>query len=305
MTPKSAADGIVQSGVVGRFLQAARSTIRTVLPMVIEAHQAPSRAASCKNDGTLVTETDHEVERIFIAALRAALPQVSIVAEESEAERTNEFAGSIEEFYAPLTKRSPLVIVDPIDGTKNFVEGRDEFCVAVALVGQVPGGVWPIAGIVAIPVEDKMFWSDGESVFEETISSTQAKKLIRNESKAEEVSVSSTDRRWIEERSMRLLNPWVSSGSSVYDMTGTVTGRLKGSIVGTQRLWDLMAPLALADVLGLELRDLLSGERLTSITREDLSSEIEKRPWGLARKVVILPAGRIVSEIVSGQLARG
>ena len=42
MTPKSAADGIVQSGVVGRFLQAARSTIRTVLPMVIEAHQAPA-----------------------------------------------------------------------------------------------------------------------------------------------------------------------------------------------------------------------------------------------------------------------
>jgi fructose-1,6-bisphosphatase/inositol monophosphatase family enzyme len=193
---------------------------------------------------------------------------------------------------------APLIVVDPIDGTKNFVEGHREFCIAVALVGRVPGGVWPIAGVVAVPVEDVMFVSDGESVTEERISSGESSPLVRQERAEAEISASSADRRWLSDNSVELRSPWVSSGSSVYDMTGTVRGRLHGSVVGSQRFWDLMAPLALASAAGLELQDLLTGERITSIRPEDISGEFRSRLWGLNRKVAILPSGRTLIDVV-------
>lgn len=287
-----------QCELVSRFLAATRSTIKVVLPMILEAHQAPSRAASCKSDGSLVTSTDHQVELAFISTLRAALPEAIIVAEESEAERMLGFSGDAEEFYAALSAGSPLVVVDPIDGTKNFVEGHREFCIAAALVSKVEGGVWPLAGVVAIPLEDRMLVSDGRSVSDGCISSGEHRPLIRDASAATQISVSSTDRRWLAEHSFELLYPWVSSGSSVYDMVGTITGRLKGSIIGKQRFWDLMAPLALASAAGLELRDLLSGERLSAIGMQDLSKEIKLHLWGLNRKVAIVPPVRQVSDLV-------
>ncbi len=287
-----------QRELVQRFLAAARTIVRDVLPMILEAHHAPSRAASRKSDGSLVTSTDHEVERRCISALRAALPEATVVAEESEAERMSGFTGSADQFYAPMRGDAPLIVVDPIDGTKNFVEGHREFCIAVALVGRVPGGVWPIAGVVAVPVEDVMFVSDGESVTEERISSGESSPLVRQERAEAEISASSADRRWLSDNAVELRSPWVSSGSSVYDMTGTVRGRLHGSVVGSQRFWDLMAPLALASAAGLELQDLLTGERITSIRPEDISDEFRSRLWGLNRKVAILPSGRTLIDVV-------
>ncbi len=283
----------------GRFLKAVRAAVRAALPSILAAHSAPTRAATTKSDGSLVTSTDRDVERLFISALRESLPGVPVVAEESEAERIADFAGSAEEFYSLLFAHQSLVVVDPIDGTKNFVEGRNEFCIAAALVSRVEGGVWPTCGVVGIPLEDRMVWTDGASVKDECVSSGEVRELTRDESEAQAVSVSSADRRCLSEHRLELLHPWVSSGSSVYDMLGTVTGRLKGSIIGSQRLWDVMAPVALADALGLALRDLSSGERVRAIVPQDLSAEISGRPWGLARKFAIVPADRGVSEVVA------
>lgn len=298
MIPRAEVQNSSARDLVQRFLAAARATARSVLPMILEAHRAPSRAASRKSDGSLVTSTDHEVERRYILALRSALPEVTVVAEESEAERVSGFTGDAAQFYAALREGAPLVVVDPIDGTKNFVEGLREFCIAAALVARVPGGVWPIAGVVAVPVEDVMFVSDGESVVEERISTGESRLLVRHEQPEERISASSADRRWLSEQSLELSSPWVSSGSSVYDMTGTVVGRLRASVVGSQRLWDLMAPLALASAAGLELQDLLSGERVTSIRPEDISGDFRERLWGLNRKVVILPRGYCSGDFV-------
>jgi hypothetical protein len=48
-----------------------------------------------------------------------------------------------------------------------------------------------------------------------------------------------------------------------------------------------MAPLALAERLGCVLRDIQSGEKISSIGLDALSSDVEKRPWGLIRKMLL------------------
>lgn len=89
-----------------------------------------------KPDSSPVTEADEEAERVILEALARHFPEIPVVAEEAVA------AGRIPDISGDL-----FFLVDPLDGTKEFVAGRNEFTVNIALVRD---GV-PIAGIVYAP----------------------------------------------------------------------------------------------------------------------------------------------------------
>lgn len=89
-----------------------------------------------KPDRSPVTEADEEAERVILAALRQHVPTVPVVAEEAVA------AGLIPDISGGI-----FFLVDPLDGTREFVAGRSEFTVNIALVRK---GV-PVAGIVYAP----------------------------------------------------------------------------------------------------------------------------------------------------------
>ncbi len=91
-----------------------------------------------KSDASPVTEADERAERIILAMLREALPDVPVVAEESVA------AGEV-----PQIAGRTFILVDPLDGTKEFVNGREDFTVNIALV--VEGA--PVAGVVYAPAK--------------------------------------------------------------------------------------------------------------------------------------------------------
>ena len=85
-----------------------------------------------KNDLSPVTAADEASEALILEGLARVLPGVPVVAEESIA------GGDSPDALGPS-----FLLVDPLDGTKEFLAGRDEFTVNVAIVTQ---GV-PIAGI--------------------------------------------------------------------------------------------------------------------------------------------------------------
>jgi 3'(2'), 5'-bisphosphate nucleotidase len=75
-----------------------------------------------KSDASPVTEADHAAEAVIVAALRAATPDIPVVAEEEIA------AGHVPDHA------SEFWLVDPLDGTREFSAGRDEFAVCIGLV---------------------------------------------------------------------------------------------------------------------------------------------------------------------------
>jgi 3'(2'), 5'-bisphosphate nucleotidase len=75
-----------------------------------------------KADASPVTEADHAAEAVIVAGLRAATPDIPVVAEEEIA------AGHIPAHAARFW------VVDPLDGTREFSSGRDEFAVCIGLV---------------------------------------------------------------------------------------------------------------------------------------------------------------------------
>jgi 3'(2'), 5'-bisphosphate nucleotidase len=89
-----------------------------------------------KNDLSPVTAADEASEAVILEGLGRLLPGIPVIAEESVAR-------------APRHIGASCVIVDPLDGTKEFLAGRDEFTVNV---GVVTGGV-PIAGIISAPAQ--------------------------------------------------------------------------------------------------------------------------------------------------------
>lgn len=93
-------------------------------------------AVSHKADQSPVTEADERAEALILAELGRAFPDIPIVAEEEAA------AGRV-----PQLTGNSFFLVDPLDGTKEFVNRRSDFTVNIALVTD---GV-PVAGIVYAP----------------------------------------------------------------------------------------------------------------------------------------------------------
>jgi myo-inositol-1(or 4)-monophosphatase len=279
------------------FVSRVRQLVRDVYPSIMSAVGSVSREATTKRDGSLVTATDRAVEDYFTQELQSAWPDIPVLGEE----RVSSHDLSHEEpnrYYQKFMESPFQIIIDPIDGTKNFVEGKSEFCVAAALTQRVNDGIWPICGVVGVPVRGVMYFCDSKGVFREVISSGVIEPISRLNAEAEKISVSSRDRVWLAENNYSLMYPWLSSGSSVHDFLETALGSLRGSLIGKQRLWDLLAPLAIADRLGCELRDLATDASITTITSTDLSPELERRPWGIARRIMLLPKGGRVEDLI-------
>ncbi|OJW28298.1 MAG: 3'(2'),5'-bisphosphate nucleotidase [Rhodospirillales bacterium 69-11] len=94
-----------------------------------------------KEDRSVVTEADHAAEAIIVAGLRAAEPDIPVIAEE-------EVAGG------RITAASPIFwLVDPLDGTREFAAGNDEFAVNIGLVRHGE----PVLGVVGIPAAGELF----------------------------------------------------------------------------------------------------------------------------------------------------
>jgi 3'(2'), 5'-bisphosphate nucleotidase len=86
-----------------------------------------------KSDGSPVTEADHASDRIIADGLARIAPDIPSLSEE----RVKQDGRRFETFF----------LVDPLDGTKEFIAGRDEFTVNVALVSNGT----PLLGIVGAP----------------------------------------------------------------------------------------------------------------------------------------------------------
>jgi 3'(2'), 5'-bisphosphate nucleotidase len=99
-----------------------------------------------KADSSPVTAADEAAEEIILSGLRKLTPGIPIVAEEETA------AGKFVE-----VGDQPFWLVDPLDGTKEFVAHRDEFTVNIALVENLS----PTMGVVLAPAQDISYWADG------------------------------------------------------------------------------------------------------------------------------------------------
>lgn len=117
---------------------------------IMDIYNADDFDVKVKSDDSPVTEADEAADALISAGLRAAFPDVMLVTEEQSESHQG--------------KGDTFLIVDPLDGTKEFINRRGDFTVNIALV---EGGV-PTRGVVYAPAKNRMFFTqpDGRSVEE-------------------------------------------------------------------------------------------------------------------------------------------
>jgi 3'(2'), 5'-bisphosphate nucleotidase len=118
---------------------------------VVMRHYEAGCAAREKSDRSPVTDADEEAERLILAELTKAFPAIPVVAEEEAA------AGRIS------AVGSHFFLVDPVDGTKEFVKRGGEFTVNI---GEIADGE-PVSGVVLAPAIGRLFMGEvGKGAFE-------------------------------------------------------------------------------------------------------------------------------------------
>ncbi|KZL19102.1 3'(2'),5'-bisphosphate nucleotidase CysQ [Pseudovibrio axinellae] len=113
---------------------------------IMEIYEAGFQAHT-KGDGTPVTVADQKAEDIILQHLSQLCPDIPVVAEEAMA------GGSVPE----IGER--FILVDPLDGTREFINRNGEFTVNIALI---ENGA-PTAGVIFAPAIELLYWGDHQN----------------------------------------------------------------------------------------------------------------------------------------------
>ena len=184
---------------------------------------------SKKGPTDFVTNSDLKTEKVIIEELKKAKPQYSILSEEYGIENNKD--------------KNNIWIIDPIDGTVNFLHGIPHFAISIALKSNDE----IVSGLIFDPIKDEMFYAEKnngayfnnhrirvskKNVIEDCLFATSGK--IENEYKI----------------------PHRKSGCAALDMAYVASGRYDGYFQNNLNLWDVAAGIILVKEAGGIINDI-------------------------------------------------
>lgn len=122
------------------------------------------QGADVKGDGSPVTLADQKAEELIEKALKEITPEVLIVGEEAAADGYRPDLSNVEYFW----------LVDPLDGTKEFISGSGDYTVNIALI---QNGI-PVLGVVYAPVHGELYAAHGEGTAIKWMEDSEKEKKI-------------------------------------------------------------------------------------------------------------------------------
>lgn len=119
--------------------------------IIIDVHESGDLDISVKNDNSPITRADYASNEYIQSALRNQF-RIPVITEESEI------------CYSSRKNWNEFFLVDPLDGTKDYIEQRDDFTVNIALVRNRR----PVLGVICVPMLKEIFFSEeGKGAFVE------------------------------------------------------------------------------------------------------------------------------------------
>ena len=178
---------------------------------------------SKKGPKDFVTNSDIRVEKIIIEELKKARPNYSILSEESGSEKNKD--------------DSYTWIIDPIDGTVNFLHGIPHFAISIAL--KFKNEI--ISGLIFDPIKNEMFYAekDNGAFFNNQRIRVSKKKELN-------VCLFATGGKHKYEIDL----PVRKSGSAALDLAYVASGRYDGYFQNDLNLWDIAAGILILKEAG-------------------------------------------------------
>jgi 3'(2'), 5'-bisphosphate nucleotidase len=129
-----------------------------------------------KSDNTPVSNGDIEVNKILTKEIQKITPNIAIVSEESSNHKTD---SNLKDFW----------LIDPIDGTRDYINNRDEFTLNAALILDKK----PRIGIITAPAKKRIFYSYGMSNSYELIDGHEISLIDKKKNYEQLTAVSYSD----------------------------------------------------------------------------------------------------------------
>ena len=129
-----------------------------------------------KSDNTPVTNGDIEVNKILTKKISEITPNIFIVSEENASHKSEK---GLKNFW----------LIDPIDGTRDYIGGRDEFTLNAALIINKK----PVIGIITVPAKKRVFYSYGMSNSYELINDQEINLINKKKNYKELKAVTYSD----------------------------------------------------------------------------------------------------------------
>jgi len=178
---------------------------------------------SIKGPTDFVSNADLKAEKIIIEELKKARPYYSIISEEDGSENNKD--------------KEHTWIIDPIDGTTNFLHGVPHFAISIAL----KYGNEIISGLIYDPIKDEMFYAEKDS------GAFFNNQRIRV-SKKKELNSCLFATGGVAKNEVDL--PLRKSGSAALDIAYVAAGRYDGFFQNDLNLWDIAAGIILVKEAG-------------------------------------------------------
>lgn len=172
-----------------------------------------------KADGSLVSRADFGANEILTNAITQLFPHDALLSEEAAPD------------LAALAAAKRTWVIDPLDGTKHFLNGTDQFSVLVALCEEHV----PTLGIMFFPARGMLVLAEqGRGV---TVNGEQAGVSLSGAARPASVYI-----RNFEATCPDLMSPMMDSGLAFLKL---ITGELDGAVIRmtTHREWDIAAPI--------------------------------------------------------------
>lgn len=133
---------------------------------ILQVYHSSDFEQQQKSDNSPLTQADLASHRIIVDGLTSLTPDIPVLSEESKGITTDE-RKSWQTYW----------LVDPLDGTKEFIARNDEFTVNIALIHNNQS----ILGVIYVPVLDIAYWAvESEGAFKQKGSSKPASIKVRN-----------------------------------------------------------------------------------------------------------------------------
>ena len=184
---------------------------------------------SKKGPTDFVTNSDLKTEKVIIEELKKAKPQYSILSEEYGIENNKD--------------KDNIWIIDPIDGTVNFLHGIPHFAISIALKSNDE----IVSGLIFDPIKDEMFYAEKNNgaYFNNHRIRVSKKNVIKD-------CLFATGGKIENEYKI----PHRKSGCAALDMAYVASGRYDGYFQNNLNLWDVAAGIILVKEAGGIINDI-------------------------------------------------
>jgi myo-inositol-1(or 4)-monophosphatase len=236
-------------------------TIKELREPILQAF-LKTKGIEKKKDGSFVTETDKMIENILTRVISEVEPDAAILGEETV---------SNESFVENFSKKK-IYVIDPLDGTSNFVNDIPLFGISVGILEKDEKGHTPVDGVLYFPVTDELFRIDkGIVILEKSnqINEIHTGDMIFN--RGIFMLNSSFEKRFYmkdHEKTVRLRK----LGASIANLAYVITGSAIGTITKA-RIWDICAAVAIGKNLGIVMHEYSTGKEKLHFYPDDFIKE--------------------------------